>query len=238
VELVGVGLDGLVKDVPTNVTIDVTVRVTVPTNTVGPLQEYVILNASSEYDPTKTAIARGTILVGRLSTKVVSPANQTARPETVVSYEFEVKNTGDFRSTFLVSATSSNGWQVGMTVTELTIDAGGSAKVILNVTVPKGTKSGTKDELTLTVTAKASPDIKVECKVTTTVKAKGGATSTFSLLPVVLIIVVAAIAGGIGAALYSRRKKGKAEGTVEGRPEDGPNAPAPQDGMVEGEKKP
>jgi uncharacterized membrane protein len=215
VELVGVGMDGLVKDVPMNGTAGVTVRVTVPANTVGPLQEGVNLNASSKYDPTKTATARGIILVGRLSAKVISPANQTARPEAVVSYEFEVRNTGDFKSTFLVSAASSNGWQVGLTVTELTIDAGGSAMVNLTVTVPKGTKSGTKDELKLTVTAKASPDIKAEGKVTTTVKAKGGTTSAFSLLPAVLVIVAAAVAGGIAAVLYSRRKKGK-DGQVEG----------------------
>jgi len=221
VELPDINPDKVLKNISVNGTTKVTVRVTVPVGAVGPVQEGVQLNASSKYDTTKTASGLSFIQVGKLSVKVTVPDNRTVTKEGMLSYEFTVINTGDFDAAFTVTATSANGWTVQIDLTEVTVAKGASTKVTVTVTVPKGTKSGTKDVLTLVVTAKANPDVKVEGKVTTTVKGKTGTSQPFSMILLVLAVVAIAAVVGIVAAALHFRKKGRKEVTPEPAEENG-----------------
>jgi len=238
VELPDVPQNRVITGVLSNATVNVTVRVTVPAGATGPLQEGVNLNASSRYDATKKASGLSFVQIGELSVRINSCGNQTAKPETVLTYEFAVLNTGDFNVTFTVTAASSNGWSVTVDKPEVAIPPNGDTLVVVTVAVPKDAKTGTKDVLTLTAKAKANPDIKAEGTVTTTVKGKTGTSQPFSMMFLVVLVVVIAAVVGIAAAAIHFRKKGSKEaapqpvqekGTTEAGPSPGPDAEKPKD---------
>ena len=77
--------------------------------------------------------------------------SDTALPGEVVTYTHTLTNTGSLTDTFDITHHSSQGWPVDYD-TPITLTAGGSATLIVSVTVPTSAISGTVDTATITAT--------------------------------------------------------------------------------------
>ncbi len=97
-------------------------------------------------------------------------ANQTAKPTDILSYLFEVNNTGDQNDNYTVSALSVHGWLVNWTTHDVgPLQSNESIIVTVNLTVPMGTPANTLDNLTFTAQSKSDPGVIEQVIVNTTV---------------------------------------------------------------------
>ncbi|NLN53508.1 MAG: hypothetical protein GX150_04300 [Firmicutes bacterium] len=101
--------------------------------------------------------------------QVLAPSNGEGEPGQKVRYEFTVANEQSEEVTYNLDAVSSAGWEVQLANTALTIAAGGSATVEVEVTVPDDAEVDTVDTLTVTATAADDETISNSDSVTTKV---------------------------------------------------------------------
>jgi uncharacterized membrane protein len=89
-------------------------------------------------------------------------------PLEVVSYEFQVTNTGDYTDSFSLGV--SGLWSASLPGGDNTgpLAPGESTAVIVLVTVPEGASDGEVDVSTLTITSDLDPTVTASAGVTTT----------------------------------------------------------------------
>ncbi len=107
----------------------------------------------------------------------LTPATQAAAsaPGQEVRYEHTLTNKRSVARTFTVSAVSSQGWAVTV-ASELTVDAEGSATVVVTVTAPEGAAPGASDQVQVLAAASDDPAVSAEAADTTTVQGQAGVT--------------------------------------------------------------
>ncbi len=101
--------------------------------------------------------------------KLVAPAGQTGKPLDVLTYEFEVTNTGSFTDSFTISA--SGVWSFTLPITDtgpLAPEASKAFNVL--VTVPEGAGEGDTDVTSVTATSTIDPLVADTKEVTSTAK--------------------------------------------------------------------
>ena len=128
-----------------------------------------------------TAVATGTTKANvNPAVEVVAPEGQSGLPLQVVSYDFQVTNTGDYTDTFSLeasgvwTATLPGGDNTGM------LAAGASATVTVLVQVPEEVGDGDTDMTTLIATSDLDPVVAASADVTTTAQLM-----YYNLLPLV-----------------------------------------------------
>ena len=117
-----------------------------------------------------------TTVVSRYALTMTSDAEQSERPGNTVRYRAELTNYSSSRQTFLLSATSLQGWpaaMVGQAASPITLSAGRSQVVEARVTVPHSASVGTTEALVIAANV-TSPAAHYEAVGVTTVVHGGG----------------------------------------------------------------
>jgi len=129
-----------------------------------------------------------TTVVSQVASVTVAPdRSSSATPGDTIYYAHDVTNNGNGSDTFDLTAVSSNGWSTviyadndasgtfsaGDTVITDTgsMAANGVQMIIVEVTVPAGTASGTSDTLTVTATSQFNSGVQDSATDTTTINA-------------------------------------------------------------------
>jgi uncharacterized repeat protein (TIGR01451 family) len=115
--------------------------------------------------PSLTAVTHIQNVIG---VSLESNETQSADPGETVFYQHTITNSGNTTDTFSFSALSSAGWAYVLP-TEVTLGAGESAAVSLEVTVPGGSLYGTIDNTVLTAVSAAHQDTSTSVTDQTTV---------------------------------------------------------------------
>ena len=89
-------------------------------------------------------------------------------PGTVVAYSHILTNTGDGPDIFDLALDSSQGW-AAMDTTPLSLGAGGTATLVVSVTVPADALSGTVDSTVITATSRGGGQSAASTDTTTVV---------------------------------------------------------------------
>lgn len=99
----------------------------------------------------------------------------SASSNSVKTYTHQVQNTGNTTDTIDLTATSSQGWQVGIydasgqtTLTSVTLGPRASTTITVEITIPEGVPNGTTDVTTVRGTSRADPT-KTDTATNTTV---------------------------------------------------------------------
>ncbi len=80
--------------------------------------------------------------------------NQTGIPTDILTYLFDVKNTGDENDTFDIFVESENGWAFNVSQSVVgPLGVNESTHVTVNITIPMGWPAGTSDNLTFRATS-------------------------------------------------------------------------------------
>ena len=128
-----------------------------------------------------TAVATGTTQANvNPGVEVVAPEGKTGLPLELVSYEFQVTNTGDYTDSFSLEVTGE--WMATLPGGDNTglLAPGASITVTVQVQVPEDIGDGDTDVTTLMVTSDNDPDLTVSADVTTTAQLM-----CYNLLPLV-----------------------------------------------------
>ena len=131
------------------------VTLTVPAAGAG-LTDTMIVRAQSVFNfsvqgvVTDTTIVTGTVPVSVL----IEPDNiDTGLAGEALVYQHTVTNTGAVTDTFLIDATSSQGWLVTLAPPSIELGPGQAASVVVTVTIPGTAVPGTLDATTVTATS-------------------------------------------------------------------------------------
>jgi uncharacterized membrane protein len=149
--------------------ITVTVLVQIPDNMGNGYTDGTTLTATSGLDPAVNASADVTTTANvNPGVEVVPPEDQTGFPLDVMSYDFQVTNTGDYTDSFALdvswvwTATLPGGDNTGLLAPEA------STTVTVLVQVPEDVGNGDTDVTTLTITSDLDPDVTASGDVITT----------------------------------------------------------------------
>ena len=149
--------------------ITITVLVQIPDNMGNGYNDVTTLTATSGLDPAVNASADVTTTANvNPGVEVVPPEDQTGFPLDVMSYDFQVTNTGDYTDSFALdvswvwTATLPGGDNTGLLAPEA------STTVTVLVQVPEDVGNGDTDVTTLTITSDLDPDVTASGDVITT----------------------------------------------------------------------
>ena len=134
----------------------VTVTVDVPAGAALGVEHVAVVTATSTNTSTVQATALNTTTIAIEAGVVVTPAAQLVitAAGTVVTYEHTIINTGNVSDTFILTATSSQGWLVNFTGGPLPpLQPGESVTTTLTISVPVGAAPGQQDDTILTATS-------------------------------------------------------------------------------------
>ena len=113
--------------------------------------------AATATDPngTTSEFSEGFLLAG--STLTPASITVTALSGATVTYTHTLTNVGPEADTFTLSATSDQSWLDSYQPTQVTLDRGVTATVIVTITVPDGLPDGTVDRTVITATSGLNP---------------------------------------------------------------------------------
>ena len=94
-------------------------------------------------------------------------ASGSGAPGSVVSYEVTITNTGDGSDTFDLTV-SGYAWATTISDNSVTLGAGESAVVTVEVTIPGDAADGDMDTVTVTATSSGDPGVSDSHDITTT----------------------------------------------------------------------
>jgi len=123
--------------------------------------------------------------------QVLAPPDRQGAPGETISYTFTLANEGDQETVYNLTAGSSSGWNTSLESSTLTIPAGQTASVAVELTIAPGAAVGTKDILTLTATAADDDSVTNSDSVTTEVIPPKTGSLTVTIEP------AAAVAAGV-----------------------------------------
>ncbi|MEW6620508.1 MAG: hypothetical protein AB1422_14425, partial [bacterium] len=96
---------------------------------------------------------------------VLAPAGKETIPDSTLSYDFNISNNELVADTFNLLASSSNSWTTQIfdiannLISSIFLNAGASATIKVQITIPPTAKIGTLDALTLTAISQTNPNI-------------------------------------------------------------------------------
>ena len=135
----------------------VTVRVTIPGTATGGMVDVTTVRATSANDPLVFDTATDTTQVNVVAGVIIQPDHSgEASPGDLVQYTHIVTNTGNTADTFTITPHSNLGFPVSATPNSLSLAAGNSAPVQINISVPATGYANITD--TTTVTAASAND--------------------------------------------------------------------------------
>ncbi|MCB8945724.1 MAG: right-handed parallel beta-helix repeat-containing protein, partial [Ardenticatenaceae bacterium] len=168
---------------PTAVTLDpletqtISVTVAVPDGAAIGVQHVAVVTATSSSPVTLQAAARNTTTIGIEAGVLITPSAQMVitAAGTLVTYEHEIINTGNVSDTFVLTATSTQGWLINFTGETLPpLQPGESVTRTLTISVPVGAAPGQQDDTVLTATSTQDGAISDAATDTTRVEQEHG----------------------------------------------------------------
>jgi uncharacterized membrane protein/subtilisin family serine protease len=137
---------------PAGGTADVLVEVTVPSDAMADDFDVATITATSS-DGVTTASSELTTTANQVYGVTLTPVTdaKSGEPGTIVAYTLQLKNTGNFTDVFSVDASSV--WETLLSGDEFTLPAGGTANVLVEVTVPSDAMADEFDVATITATS-------------------------------------------------------------------------------------
>ncbi len=138
----------------------VTVRVTIPGTAAGGVVDITTVRATSANDPLVFDTATDTTQVNTVAGVVIQPDNSgTANPGDLVQYTHIVTNLGNSPDTIAITPRSNLGFSVSAVPNTLSLAAGGSAPVQINISVPATGYANITDTTTVSATSTNDPAI-------------------------------------------------------------------------------
>ncbi len=149
---------------PVGATAAVQVQVAVPTDVLSGTVGTTVITATSQRDPAVSAAVADVVTV--YTVPVIPPQAGVAfapdraaqaQPGAIVTFTHTLTNTGEVTDTFAL--TLSGGWATLLTTTPLTLPAGATAPVQVQVAVPTDALSGTVGTTVITATSQRDPAV-------------------------------------------------------------------------------
>jgi hypothetical protein len=141
------------------------VTVTVPPGASG-LTDIAEIVATSNINSTATDSATNTTIVNgnpaQLGVAIAPDRTGTGMAGTTVQYQHTFTNTGAVADDYLLSATSSSGWNVSTNPggsTFVRLQPGASSTMIVQITIPANAPAGSTDNTLVTVRSRSNPNI-------------------------------------------------------------------------------
>ncbi|MEI8080682.1 MAG: PKD domain-containing protein [Actinomycetes bacterium] len=165
-------------DVPTSVGplapgagADITVNVTVPADAAGGAADFAVVKAKSAGQPGQSA---SSVLITKAANSygldMTPPSDgKTANPGTTVTYTLHIVNTGNVDDTFALDKTG-NGWVTGLPANVGPLAIGGSADIIVRVTIPASAGGGTTDQVVISAHSQANSAVSASSALITTAR--------------------------------------------------------------------
>jgi subtilisin family serine protease len=149
----------------------VQVQVTIPAGAQGGDQDEVSVTATSQGDPAESASSTLTTFVQALYGVELSPTSTTlsGKPGETLTHEITLTNTGNLEDTFTIDLGGQT-WVTVPSSTSVTLAAGASTTVQVQVTIPAGAMNGEYDTVTVTATSQGDPAITASMTMTTATK--------------------------------------------------------------------
>jgi uncharacterized membrane protein len=153
----------------------VIVSMTVPAGTFG-MVDTLVVTATSQTDGNVYDTATDTTNVSMTPDVQFEPDRAgSAGPATTITYTHTLTNAGNGPDTFDLMGISSNGWTVEAGPASIYLGPGVTSTVVVSITVPPGTASGTIDTAVITATSQYSSAVKASVIDTTTIDQVFGA---------------------------------------------------------------
>ncbi len=143
-----------------NESVPITVTVRVPTSVLSGTLDIATLIARSTTDPTifGTAEERTTIL--QVAAASLSPSFfRSITPNSQVTFNHTLVNTGNGRDTFTLTASDELGWPVSISPASLTLRPGrSSSAIVVTVQVPRNLAGNTTNRITVSARSRSNPN--------------------------------------------------------------------------------
>jgi uncharacterized membrane protein len=154
----------------------VVIRLQVPGGALSDTVDTTVVTATSSVSPTVWARVVDTTTLGRVyGVSLVPSRSRTTGPGTTVVYTHTLTNLGNYTDTFtLIRNSSQPAWVTMSPLGPLTLGVGGSATLVVTVTVPAGVLSDTVDTTAVTASSSGGPQATVTD--TTTISMTAGVT--------------------------------------------------------------
>jgi fibronectin-binding autotransporter adhesin len=148
----------------------VIVSVTVPAGALGGVVDTTTITATSQHDVTVLDSVVDTTTVNQVAGVNLEPdRTATVPPGTTIAYTHTLTNAGNGADTFTINAVSSEGWITGLSPSSVPLAPGETHTVVVTITVPSGTSSGTVDTTVITATSQYDLAVRDSATDTTTV---------------------------------------------------------------------
>lgn len=150
-------------------------RVTIDGSAAPGTRDITTVRAQYRSDPTVSDTAIDNTFVGRVL--VTSNQSGSMAPGQVITYRFNVQNNTSLDSTYTLSALSSLGWPYtilnssGSPISSIGIASGGTASVLVSITVPPTATMGQVDTTRLTASLLSDPSVRDSAVAVTSVRA-------------------------------------------------------------------
>jgi hypothetical protein len=148
----------------------VLVSVTVPVGALSGVVDTTTITATSQHTATVSATVVDTTTVDQVAGVELAPDRAaTVAPGTTITYTHTIANAGNGTDTFTIEAVSSEGWVTGLSPSSVSLAPNETHTVVVTITVPAGTPSGTTDVAFVTATSQYNPSVWETATDTTTV---------------------------------------------------------------------
>jgi hypothetical protein len=149
----------------------VVVTVTIPGGATPGTTDITTVTATSTNDPSVSDTATDTTLVLAAGAGVMIAPDNTGfgDPGTDMIYTHWVTNTGNVADFFLLNPQSSQGWDVGLSTSFISLAPGERTQITVTVSIPAAATLGTVDVTTIFATSSNDPTVQDSATNTTTV---------------------------------------------------------------------
>lgn len=139
-------------------TANVVVHVTIPADAAAGASDVTTVTATSAFDDTVSDFSELTTTANQVFGIELTPATDalTGAPGEVVEYTLTLVNTGNGEDTVALAA-AGNLWDVDLSAASVTLAAGASAEITVQVTIPADAVDGAMDVVTVTATSEGGP---------------------------------------------------------------------------------
>lgn len=151
------------------------VEVTVPAGAAGQI-DVTTVTADSDNSTAQDSATNTTTVTSAAGVSLEPDHFEIVPAGTTLIYEHTLTNEGNQSDSFTMTATTSMGWLVSYAPHNVTLAAGGTATILVTVTVPAGADPGQEDETVLTATSLNNPLVNDEATDTTRVAQSHGLT--------------------------------------------------------------
>ncbi len=148
--------------------VDITVSVEIPGDALPGDSDMATVTGTSAGDPAESdSMNVATSVPQTYGVEVTGDSSGSGAPGAVVPYDVTITNTGDGSDTFDLT-TSGNTWTATLSENSVTLGAGESAVVTVEVNIPGDAADGDMDTVTVTATSTGDPGVSDSHGITTT----------------------------------------------------------------------